>query len=85
MQEISPDDLALVPETGEQLADAGVEVDYGQELVFATEVGGIGEAIGVAVAAVVLLVMLGSFVMAGLPLAIAFAGVGVSLTRAPWR
>ena len=44
------------------------------------EVGGIGEIIGVAVAAVVLLVMLGSFVMAGLPLAIAFVGVGVSLT-----
>lgn len=82
MQEISPDDLALVPETGEQLADAGVDVDYGQELVFVTEVGGIGEAIGVAVAAVVLLVMLGSFVMAGLPLAIAFAGVGVSLMGA---
>ena len=82
MQEISPDDLALVPETGEQLADAGVEVDYGQELVFVTQVGGIGEIIGVAVAAVVLLVMLGSFVMAGLPLAIAFAGVGVSLMGA---
>ncbi|UUZ58392.1 MMPL family transporter [Nocardioides sp. B-3] len=82
MQEISPDDLALVPETGEQLADAGVDVDYGRELVFVTEVGGIGEAIGVAVAAVVLLVMLGSFVMAGLPLAIAFAGVGVSLMGA---
>lgn len=82
MQEISPDDLALVPETGEQLADAGVDVDYGQELVFVTEVGGIAEVIGVAVAAVVLLVMLGSFVMAGLPLAIAFAGVGVSLMGA---
>ncbi|PUA80346.1 MMPL family transporter [Nocardioides currus] len=82
MQEISPDDLALVPEAGEQLADAGVDVDYGQELVLTTEVGGIGEVIGVAVAAVVLLVMLGSFVMAGLPLAIAFTGVGVSLVGA---
>lgn len=82
MQEISPDDLSLVPEAGEQLADAGVEVDYGQELVFVTEVGGLGEIIGVAVAAVVLLVMLGSFVMAGLPLAIAFAGVGASLMGA---
>jgi len=82
MQQISPDDLALVPEAGEQLPDAGVEVDYGQELVFVTQVGGIGEIIGVAVAAVVLLVMLGSFVMAGLPLAIAFAGVGASLMGA---
>ncbi|WP_107765329.1 MMPL family transporter [Nocardioides terrigena] len=82
MQEISPDDLALVPETGEQLADAGVEVDYGQELVFSTEVGGIGEAIGIGVATVVLLVMLGSLVMAGMPLAVAFTGVGVSLLGA---
>ena len=82
MQEISPDDLALVPETGEQLAEAGVEVDYGQELVFSTEVGGIGEAIGVGVATVVLLVMLGSLVMAGMPLAVAFTGVGVSLLGA---
>lgn len=82
MQEISPDDLALVPETGKQLADSGVEVDYGQELVFSTEVGGIGEAIGVGVAAVVLLVMLGSLVMAGMPLAVAFTGVGVSLLGA---
>ncbi|WP_107705541.1 MMPL family transporter [Nocardioides allogilvus] len=82
MQQISPDDLALVPQAGEQLEDAGLEVDYGQELVFVTQVGGIGEIIGVAVAAVVLLVMLGSFVMAGLPLAIAFAGVGASLMGA---
>ncbi|WP_310529681.1 MMPL family transporter [Nocardioides sp.] len=82
MQEISPDDLALVPAAGEQLAGADVEVDYGQELVFVTQVGGIGELIGVAVAAAVLLVMLGSFVMAGLPLAIAFAGVGASLMGA---
>ena len=43
------------------------------------EVGGIGEVVGVAVAGVVLLVMLGSLVLAGLPLAIALVGVGVSL------
>ena len=82
MQEISPDDLARVPAAGDRLADAGVEADYGQELVFSTEVGGIGEAIGVGVAAVVLLVMLGSLVMAGMPLAVAFTGVGVSLLGA---
>ena len=69
-------------ETGEQLADAGVDVDYGQELVFSTEVGGIGEVIGIGVATVVLLVMLGSLVMAGMPLAVAFTGVGASLLGA---
>ncbi len=82
MQEISPDDLALVPDAGQQLTKAGVDVDYGQELVFDTKVGGIGEIVGIAVAAVVLFIMLGSFVMAGLPLAIAFTGVGVSLIGA---
>ncbi len=82
MQEISPEDLALVPEAGEKLTKAGLDVDYGQELVFETSVGGAGEIIGIAVAAVVLLIMLGSFVMAGLPLVIAFTGVGVSLIGA---
>jgi RND superfamily putative drug exporter len=79
-QELDPAVLEAVPETGEQLADAGLEADYGQELTMAREVGGIGEVIGVAVAGVVLLVMLGSLVLAGLPLAIALVGVGVSLT-----
>jgi len=78
-QELGPEAVAAVPETGEALTDAGLEVDYGQELVMTREVGGIGEVIGVAVAGVVLLVMLGSLVLAGLPLGIALVGVGVSL------
>ena len=82
MQQISPDDLALVPEAGESLAEAGIEVDYGQELVFETQVGGIGEVVGIVVAGIVLLVVLGSLVLAGMPLAVAFAGVGVSLMGA---
>ena len=79
-QELDPSVLEAVPHAGEQLADAGIETDYGQELTMSREVGGIGEVIGVAVAGVVLLVMLGSLVLAGLPLAIAMVGVGVSLT-----
>ena len=67
---------------GSSVADAGIDVDYGQEWCSSTEVGGIGEAIGVGVAAVVLMVMLGSLVMAGMPLAVAFTGVGVSLLGA---
>ena len=79
-QQLDPTVLEAVPETGERLADAGLEADYGQELTMSREVGGIGEVVGVAVAGVVLLVMLGSLVLAGLPLAIALVGVGVSLT-----
>lgn len=79
-QQLDPTVLEAVPEAGASLADAGLQVDYGQELTMSREVGGIGEVLGVAVAAVVLLVMLGSLVLAGLPLAIALVGVGVSLT-----
>ncbi len=80
VQELDPAALEAVPEVGEALDEAGISVDYGQELSASREVGGLGEVVGVAVAAVVLLVMLGSLVMAGLPLAVAFVGVGVSLT-----
>jgi RND superfamily putative drug exporter len=79
VQQLDPEVLEAVPAAGASLADAGITADYGQELTASREVGGIGEVVGVAVAAVVLLVMLGSLVMAGLPLAIAFVGVGVSL------
>ena len=78
-QQLDPSVLERVPETGAALADAGIEADYGQELTMSREVGGIGEVVGVAVAGVVLLVMLGSLVLAGLPLAVAMVGVGVSL------
>jgi RND superfamily putative drug exporter len=80
VQQLDPEVLEAVPAAGAPLADAGITADYGQELTASREVGGIGEVVGVAVAAVVLMVMLGSLVMAGLPLAIAFVGVGVSLT-----
>lgn len=72
-----------VPEIGEQLAGTGVQVDYSQEIVQdLSEVLGFGEVVGLAVAAVVLLVMLGSLVAAGLPLLMAFVGVAVGLLAA---
>ena len=78
-QEIAPEELTAIPQIGEQLTEAGMVVDYGQEIVHTTEAGGIGEVLGLVVAAVVLLVMLGSLVMAGLPLITAFIGVAVAL------
>ena len=72
-----------VPEIGEQLEGTGVEVDYSQEIVQdLSEVLGFAEIVGLAVAAVVLLVMLGSLVAAGLPLLMAFVGVAVGLLAA---
>ncbi len=78
-QQLDPAVLEAVPEADRGLADAGIEADYGQELTMSREVGGIGEVVGIAVAGVVLLVMLGSLVLAGLPLTVAMVGVGVSL------
>ena len=59
----------------------GVEVEFSQEITQTIEgLLGIGEVIGLVIALIVLLVMLGSFVAAGLPLLAAIIGVGVSAT-----
>ena len=65
---------------GEQLAGSGVSVDYSQSIVQdISSVVGATEAIGIAVAALVLLVMLGGLLAAGLPLLMALVGVGVGV------
>ncbi|MBP3035579.1 MMPL family transporter [Arthrobacter sp. zg-ZUI100] len=56
----------------------GVKVDYSAEISAAVpSLFGIGEVVGLVVAAVVLVVMLGSFIAAGLPLLTALIGVGI--------
>ncbi|MCE1178351.1 MAG: MMPL family transporter [Micrococcales bacterium] len=69
-----------IPEAGKSLSAKGVEVNYSSELV--RDVAGImgpGEILGLAMAALVLLVMLGSLVAAGLPLLNAVIGVAVGV------
>ena len=83
---------ALTPEARERIqevagapADQGVEVYYSKEIVQdLNSIFGVAEVIGLAVAAVVLLVMLGTLVAAGLPLLMAVLGVaaGVGVTMA---
>src|SRR5699024_6455818 len=58
---------------------SGISVYPGESLQGMPDVAGAGEAIGIAVAAVVLFVMLGSIVAAGLPLMTALIGVGVGV------
>lgn len=75
----------VTTETKEAVIDAfrsapvdGVEVDFSASI--ATEIPdilGVGEVVGVLVAAVVLLVMLGTLVAAGLPILTALVGVGI--------
>ena len=63
----------------EPLAGTGVDVLPGASLQELPEVVGVGEAVGIVVAAVVLFLVLGSVVAAGLPLVTALLGVGVGV------
>jgi RND superfamily putative drug exporter len=57
---------------------AGLQVEYsGTAAQVKAEQGGVKELLGIVVAAIVLLVMFGSFAAAGLPLLTAFLGVGI--------
>ncbi|RSN67783.1 MMPL family transporter [Actinomadura sp. WAC 06369] len=78
------DDLGEAPR--EAVRDAArassgdLRVEFGGDAFMpAVEVGGAGEAIGVGVAVVVLLITFGSLVAAGLPLLSALAGVGAGM------
>ncbi|WTW96040.1 MMPL family transporter [Streptomycetaceae bacterium NBC_01309] len=68
-----------VREAAEPAGDAGLGVAYGGDVYTELAVVEGGEAIGLAVAAVVLLITLGTLVSAGLPLLTAFVGVGVGM------
>ncbi len=82
--------MEVTPQTKEAVRAAflsneipGVSVDFSQEFnPDVPQIGGLGEVIGVAVAAVVLLVMVGTLVGAGLPLLNALVGVGIGATTA---
>ncbi|WP_223623880.1 MMPL family transporter [Microbacterium sp. EST19A] len=59
----------------------GLEVDFGTDIAQGVpEIFGIGEAVGLAFAAIVLIVMLGSLIAAALPIVTAIVGVGVGVT-----
>lgn len=62
---------------------AGAHVDFSTDLVMAIpELVGPGEIAGVIIAGIVLLVMLGTFVAAGLPIVAALLGVAIAVTSA---
>ncbi|GAA4547268.1 MMPL family transporter [Pseudonocardia xishanensis] len=62
---------------------AGVQADFSSEITQNVDgIAGPGEVIGVVIAAIVLLVMLGTLVAAGLPILTALIGVGVGVAGA---
>lgn len=79
---VDPEVKQAIPEIGEQLEEAGVDAEYSVEITQENSLVGPGEAIGLMVAALVLLIALGSLVAAGLPIAGALLGVGVGLAGA---
>lgn len=77
--DMTEEDREQLFSAGDAGRDAGLQVELsGTATVEMTETG-LGELIGVAVAAVVLLVMFGSVVAAGLPLLTALIGVGLGM------
>ncbi|MCU1572942.1 MAG: transporter [Micrococcaceae bacterium] len=77
---IAPEVRAQVQETVQEAASAGVEVypskDISEDV---SEIFGVAEVIGIAVAAAVLIIMLGTLLAAGLPLLMAIIGVAVGV------
>ena len=82
---VTPEQREQVQAVGAQAEDAGLNVYFSKEITEdVSALFGPSEIIGVAVAAVVLLIMLGTLVAAGLPLLLALVGVisGVGATMA---
>ncbi|GGW95561.1 membrane protein [Streptomyces malachitofuscus] len=82
--EVKDDDVTdagkeLVRDAVEEARDAGLTVEAGGGAIAEEPPAGIGEILGLGVAAVVLLVTFGSLAAAGVPLITAVVGVGVSL------
>ncbi|MEO8221710.1 MAG: MMPL family transporter [Specibacter sp.] len=77
---VSPANRQLVQDKLNVLTADGVTVSYSKEIVEdVSSLFGISEVVGVAVAVAVLLIMLGTFWAAGLPLLMALIGVGVGV------
>ncbi|MFI9583969.1 MMPL family transporter [Streptomyces sp. NPDC052236] len=67
-------------ETGTEARNAGLTVEIGGDALQATPETGVGEIIGVGIAAVVLVITFGSLIAAGLPLLTAIIGVGIGIS-----
>lgn len=79
-QEIPTQTKDRLQELGKTVAAQGVQVDFSSEIVTdVSSVIGPGEVIGLVIAGIVLLVVLGTLVAAGLPLALSLIGVAVGI------
>ncbi|EKX68825.1 MMPL family transporter [Streptomyces ipomoeae] len=67
-------------EAAQQARDAGLTVEVGGDALQTVAEAGAGEVVGIAIAAIVLVITLGSLVAAGLPLLTAIIGVGIGVS-----
>lgn len=79
LQNLTAEQRDAVKEAANTAQGNGVEVNLSQEIVQEISLFGPSEAIGVAVAVAVLLIMLGTLIAAGLPLLMALVGVAVGV------
>jgi putative drug exporter of the RND superfamily len=79
-QEVTPQAQEAVAKAVEPARDAGLTVEYGGDAMQVQQAQSATEVIGIAVAAVVLLITFGSLVAAGLPLLSAIIGIGIGAT-----
>jgi len=79
-ESLTPQDRDAILATADAAKNAGVEVMFSKEIMSdLNSIFGPTEAIGFIIAGVVLMIMLGTFVAAGLPLLMALAGVGAGV------
>ncbi|MFX0538952.1 MMPL family transporter [Ornithinimicrobium sp. Y1847] len=81
---INPEVADEIQEIGNAIeANSGVQVDFSQEFSMdLNTIFGPSEAVGLLVAGIVLLVMLGTLIAAGLPILMALVGVGIGVAGA---
>ncbi|MFD7627968.1 MMPL family transporter [Streptomyces sp. NPDC059851] len=78
--ELKDDTRDALTESGAAAKAAGLTVEIGGDALMTVPESGSGEVIGIAVAAVVLVITFGSLIAAGLPLLTALIGVGIGVS-----
>ncbi|MEV8413693.1 MMPL family transporter [Streptomyces niveus] len=78
--ELTEDTRTALEETGHDARGAGLTVEIGGDALQAAPETGATEIIGIAVAAIVLVITFGSLIAAGLPLLTALIGVGIGVS-----
>lgn len=78
--ELTETDREALSDAAQTGRDAGLAVEVGGDALRANPETGIVEVLGIAIAAIVLIVTLGSLIAAGLPLLTALVGIGVGLS-----